>query len=370
MLEHSAYVSIREKTVLGRYLINEQILKFLETAGQQFVVTTIGNSVQGRPIKGIVLGTGPIKILMWSQMHGNESTTTKSVLDLINFLGSKSNLAVRVLKHCTIQIIPMLNPDGAEAYTRVNANEFDLNRDAQKRTQPESVVLRKVYDEFRPDYCFNLHDQRTIFNVGDTSKPATVSFLAPAHDEERSISTTRSISMQLIVAMNFFLQRTIPGRVGRYDDGFNANCVGDTFQMLGTPTILFEAGHSPKDYDREETRVHIFQAILNALSTITENKIDDYGQEDYFSIPENGKRFYDVLIKNAHIAHSSIHKDDSIGLLYKEVLANDKIKFVAQVDKTGNLADFFGHVTYDCVVNEELIQLRGQSFFGDMISKL
>jgi hypothetical protein len=59
-------------------------------------------------------------------------------------------------------------------YTRLNANEVDLNRDSQNLTQPESKVLREIFDLFQPHYCFNLHDQRTIFGVS-TGKPA-VSF--------------------------------------------------------------------------------------------------------------------------------------------------------------------------------------------------
>jgi hypothetical protein len=52
----------------------------------------------------------------------------------------------------------MLNPDGAALY-RENANKVDLNRDS-KHLQSR-VSLRAVF-EFKPDYCFNLHDQRTI----------------------------------------------------------------------------------------------------------------------------------------------------------------------------------------------------------------
>src|SRR5690606_18803559 len=99
-------------------------------------------------------GDGPIKILMWSQMHGNESTTTKAVLDLINFLLEGSEMSNSILERCTIKIIPILNPDGALAYTRVNANGIDLNRDAQNLSQPESKVLRAVFEDFGPDYCF------------------------------------------------------------------------------------------------------------------------------------------------------------------------------------------------------------------------
>jgi hypothetical protein len=46
------------------------------------------------------------------------------------------------------------------------------------------------------------------------------------------------------------LQRYIPGQIGRFDDSFNLNC-GDTFQAMGVPTLLFEAGHFEGDYQRK-----------------------------------------------------------------------------------------------------------------------
>ena len=357
------YSSVKEKSVSGRYVINEQILEFLEKNRENLLVKTIGESVQKRKIKSLQLGNGSVKIFMWSQMHGNESTTTKAVLDFVNFLNGKSVLAQEILEKCTLLIIPMLNPDGAAVYTRVNANEIDLNRDAQDRTQPESVILRNVFDEFKPDYCFNLHDQRTIFNVGETSKPATVSFLAPAHDPERSISKTRGISMQLIVAMNTVLQKMIPNQVGRYDDGFNANCVGDSFQMLNVPTILFESGHFPKDYEREQTRAYIFQAITSAVTTIAQDTINEYEQDDYFKIPENGKLYFDVLIENAQELDSELENGDGIGVLYKEVLRGNTIEFEPRIEKKGDLDAFFGHETYNCLDKADLDELRQQSFY-------
>lgn len=369
-ITHSEYNSIKETTVQGRYVINGQVVKFLKNIGLKFLVTTIGKSVERRPIKSVVFGTGPIKVMMWSQMHGNESTTTKAVLDLINFLDSGMYFADNILKRCTIVIIPILNPDGAAAYTRVNANNVDLNRDAQQRTQPESVVLRKVFDEFQPDYCFNLHDQRTIFNVGGTSQPATVSFLAPAHDEERTISKTRALSMKLIVAMNAVLQQMIPGQVGRYDDGFNANCVGDTFQMLDTPTLLFEAGHYPNDYERERTREYIFHALLTALTSITEEKVQNYVQEEYFDIPENQKRFFDVLIINADIVNPSLEKGSAIGLLFKETLKDNTVQFIPKIEKTGNLQGYHGHRLYNCSIADDFKQLKQLAFYELLKSKI
>ncbi len=362
ILCNSQYLSIKENSVGGRYVVHDQIDLFLKKIEGFFKVQTVGKSVKGKSIKKILLGTGEKKILMWSQMHGNESTTTKAVLDLLNFLGSGSPDARTVLENCTITIIPLLNPDGAETYTRVNANGVDLNRDAQQRTQPESVALRTVFDEFQPDYCFNLHDQRTIFNVGNTSKTATVSFLAPAHDEIRSISPSRARSMQLIVAMNRVLQQSIPGQIGRYDDAFNANCIGDTFQMTGTPTVLFEAGHYPDDYDRERTREYIFHALMTALQTICEGILDSFDPSDYFTIPENQKLFFDVLIYNVDVIDPSASNGSAVGILYSETLQHGAIEFRPEIQKKGDLSSYFGHKTYNCLNRSDLLAIKERPY--------
>lgn len=360
-MNQATYLNYKEKTIQGRYVINKQILTFLENLCPDYEVEVVGSSVEGRPIKSVAVGTGSQKVLMWSQMHGNESTTTKAILDLLNFLASNDAQAKSLLNTCSLKIIPILNPDGAEAYTRVNANLVDLNRDAQERSQPESKVLRSVYDDFQPDFCFNMHDQRTIFNVGETSKPATVSFLAPSLDEARSISESRAISMQLIAAMNRKLQEMIPGQIGRYDDAFNANCVGDTFQMLNTPTILFEAGHFPEDYERERTREYIFYSLLAVLDCISKNEIHLYSKEDYFGIPENNKLFLDVIIKNARYIDASYTGD--IGILFSEVLEYGDISFVPKIEKEDTTAVYFGHSTYDCAIKNDFEALQKQSFW-------
>ncbi|MCG2461348.1 peptidase M14 [Flavobacteriaceae bacterium F89] len=357
MINLERYEEIKENTVTGRYVTLAMLGAFLDKTTSKFTVETIGVSVLKKEILGITLGHGPVKILMWSQMHGNESTTTKAILDLINFLGENSEAAESILGACTIKIIPVLNPDGAMAYTRVNANGIDLNRDAQNLSQPESVLLSTVYDNFGPDYCFNLHDQRTIFNVGNSPNPATVSFLAPTHDEERSISANRGKSMKLIVAMEQELQKVVPGQIGRFDDAFNANCVGDSFQMKGTPTVLFEAGHTYGDYQREKTRKYIFYALVVALREISNDQVEKYDRDAYFSIPENNKLFLDIIIDNVVGLNKKYGGKDSAGILYKEVLEGSQINFEPHIEKLGDLKGYFGHKTYNCLDKRDLDQL-------------
>ncbi|VXC18937.1 M14 family metallopeptidase [Maribacter litoralis] len=335
--------------ISGRYITYDHINEFISSLPTSFKIEEIGKSVRGESIKSIVFGNGAKRVLMWSQMHGNESTTTKAVIDLLNYLNKDLIEVSEILNSCTIKIIPILNPDGARDYTRVNANKIDLNRDAQDLSQPESKVLKKVYEDFKPDFCFNLHDQRTIFNVGRTNKPATVSFLAPAFDVERNNSPSRKLSMQLIAAMNSMLQKEIPGQVGRYDDGFNANCVGDAFQMMKTPTILFEAGHFNNDYERDVTRAYIFKALVKSLETIKDNTITEYTVEQYLSIPENGKQFVDILVRNIDFETNGFSTSEFVPVQYKEVLEKDKIEFVPQIhDFEKEPEEIFAHKTLNC----------------------
>lgn len=362
------YKAIMEQSVGDRYLIPEQIEELLFGISEECSVVEIGRSVENRKIEAATFGSGPKKILMWSQMHGNESTTTKACLDLINLFNSKNGIIKALLNNCTIMVIPMLNPDGAIRYTRMNANNVDLNRDAQNRTQPESKILKQAYEHFSPDFCFNLHDQRTIYNVGDTDMSATVSFLAPSHDEVRSISETRSVAMRLIVAMNKALQTMIPGQVARYDDAFNANCVGDAFQMLNTPTVLFEAGHFAEDYQRERTREYIFQALLTAVRVIARDEIQGYDQKEYFKIPENDKRFYDILIKNFEFIKPDLAKNTDIGILYREELQGNKIHFIPEIIPIEKNKKYYGHLVYNCLDKRSLSELKKQFYWDTLVS--
>lgn len=341
------FLNFKEQSVQGRYLTLEAILPILKKHNTNDQVKHVGNSVQERPIYTYQIGTGKTKIFLWSQMHGNESTTTKALLDFINLLNSETELAKMLLESFTFLAIPILNPDGAYLYTRENANKVDLNRDAQDLTQPESLVLRGVFEVFQPDYCFNLHDQRTIFGVADSGKPATVSFLAPSYNEERDINATRLDAIRVINNINSVLQNYIPGQVGRFDDSFNINCIGDTFQSLGVPTILFEAGHFPDDYLREETRKYIFISLLVSFTTLSENDIVDNEISQYLNIPQNKVVFYDFMYKNIKINYDGNEIITNFAVQYKEELIDGKVNFKAYIAAIENLDSYFGHYEYD-----------------------
>ena len=326
----------QEISLSGKWIRFNDIKDLFKKYESKFLITQLGTSEQERPIYQLKIGTGKKKVLVWSQMHGNESTGTKAVFDLFNcFLNSSKKEVKTILDACTLVFIPMLNPDGAEVYTRVNGNNIDLNRDAVDRKAKESKLLRSILETFNPQFCFNLHDQRTIFNVEHTKNPATISFLAPSEEETRALTKGRKETMNVIVSMNSMLQNAIPNCVGRYTDEFYPTATGDNFQKLGYNTILIESGHYPEDYHREASRKYTFFSILQGLFHIA-NTTDFSTYKDYFTIPNNDKVFYDVI-------HRYQNSKNDVAFQFKDEIIEDKIvSSLVKIDEE-SLKGKFGH---------------------------
>ena len=70
------YSLYKEQNLSNRYIHNEHILPILDQLKNKLEIQEIGKSVQEKPILSITIGNGSKRVLMWSQMHGNESTTT------------------------------------------------------------------------------------------------------------------------------------------------------------------------------------------------------------------------------------------------------------------------------------------------------
>ncbi|WBX74661.1 DUF2817 domain-containing protein [Tenacibaculum pacificus] len=335
------YLTIKETKISGRYVTFKDIEPLYNDLDINIKSKIIGQSEEGRDIYQLKLGSGKTKILVWSQMHGNESTGTKAVFDFLNFIKLYANTDVvkSILTNCDITIVPMLNPDGAEVYTRVNANQVDLNRDAVDLKAKESKLLREILDTVNPQFCFNLHDQRTIFGVEGTKNPATISFLAPSEEVTRKMTKGRKETMNVIVSMNNLLQKLIPNHIGRYTDEFYPTATGDNFQKLGHNTVLIEAGHFPDDYERETVRKYNFYAFLQGIYHISKEK--NFTEHlDYFAIPNNIKNFYDVIYR-------SKNNEKDVAFQYVEKIENSKFALTLVEEKIGDLSLFLGHKEFN-----------------------
>lgn len=349
-----------EHKLKGKYIHLDVIIPILDTYKSVFEISEIGKSVEQRSIFQVKIGSGKTKILVWSQMHGNEPTTTKGLFDFFNFLAAENEIANQIKINYTLLCIPMLNPDGAFAYTRENANKVDLNRDAFLATQPEMKLLRSIYQGFQPDFCYNLHDQRTIFGTEGFKLPATISFLSPAFNTKREYNAVRLKAIDVINRMNKALQHYIPNQIGRFDDSYNVNCTGDFFTTSSTPTILFEAGYFQNDYNREESRKYVFIALLNSFALTDNNASETLKLDDYLRIPQNNKSFFDFIYKNVKIIDNKVEKIINFAAQYQEILIADEIHFEAIITSITDLENFSGHVEYDC--KSMLFSSEGNNF--------
>jgi hypothetical protein len=335
-LLETIYNSKKEIALFGKWIHYAHISPLLSKLSEKLTTSIIGYSENSVPIHSVKFGSGAKKILVWTQMHGNESTGTKALFDFFNCITTSDSVVFKkILEECTVLCIPMLNPDGSLNYTRVNARNVDLNRDAVNRKALESKLLREVLERFKPDYCFNLHDQRTIFGVEGTVNPATISFLAPSEEETRKLTKGRKQTMNIIVAMNKLLQKVIPNHIGRYTDEFYPTATGDNFQKLGFNTILIEAGHFPNDYDREETRKFNFFALTQGIFHIaTATNYNEY--LSYFDIPNNQEFFFDII-------ENPTNSSKGKGYLFVSKVIDNKFITELKLEKEGDLTNFLSH---------------------------
>ena len=273
-----------------------------------FAVATIGRSAQGRELRHVRWGNGPVQVLLWSQMHGDESTATMALADLVAWLGHPEPDSRRdtLGQALTLHLVPLLNPDGAAAFTRRNAQGIDINRDAAALASPEAQALKALRDRIGADYGFNLHDQRPGYRAGDSDKGTAIALLAPPADAQASPTPARLRAIGVAARMAEVLDGPLHGHLARWDDTFNPRAFGDLMQQWGTSTVLIEAGGIEGDAQKQQLRAHVFSAIVTGLHTIADGSWAQADADRYLGLPENGKVWPDLLIRGATIAQPGI----------------------------------------------------------------
>jgi hypothetical protein len=245
--------------------------------------TEIGKSVQGRPLYTIDVGRGATRVMLWSQMHGNEPTATLALCDILGYMLQNPDDPVvkRLKERLTISAVLMLNPDGAEVGRRENATGIDVNRDARRQASPEARALAAMHARLSPHYGFNLHDQTP--RIGEDGRPIAIALLAPPH-AERPQSPTHQRAMRVAAVMRMAAEPLVDGRVARYDEGFNAQAFGDAMQSWGTSTVLLETGSWQDGDGKEYLRRVNFAILLVALDAIATGEVDHAELDVYGSL--------------------------------------------------------------------------------------
>ncbi len=122
-------------------------------------VTVEGRSAANRPVYLVHLNRGGEKaawrVLFYAQQHGDEVSGKDALLYMIRTIVEKPE---SLPESVDLWIMPMLNPDGAEANSRRNDAGADLNRDHLSLLQPETQALYRVCRRVLPHIAVDCHE--------------------------------------------------------------------------------------------------------------------------------------------------------------------------------------------------------------------
>lgn len=306
----NSYASSRVESFPSRRFPPETLHRIIDTlavdTSSLFNIRNVGQSFEERPIRLITVGSGGTQVLLWSQMHGDESTATMAIVDILNYIRlARAEAGPReLLSRLTIHFLPMLNPDGAARFQRRTAQGIDMNRDALSLQTPEARLLKQLKDTIKPAFGFNLHDQQ-LSTLGMLRELTAVALLAPAFDPEKSENEVRTRAKHVAAVFASLMKQAGQNRLARYDDAFEPRAFGDNMQKWGTSTVLVESGHTIADPEKDSIRKLNFVGILGSLYAIGCGESDGWEPSHYEHLPFNGGKAYDVIIRNVHITHSA-----------------------------------------------------------------
>jgi predicted deacylase len=324
-------------------LRHEELLKILEKLRdlrpEALELTEVGKSYEDRAIFAAKLGNGPTRIFAWSQMHGDEPTHTVSLLDLMDLLQSQpeSPTARAILDGCTLTLVPMLNPDGAERYSRRNAQDIDVNRDALHLATPEGRLLRHLVETVKPHFAFNLHNQQARTSV-DGKHVAAVSLLVPPIDVPDTQTKWTQQARQVAVAFRRAIESKCEGMISRYDADYMPRCFGEWVQQQKIVTLTLEAGGWSTIDTTQLVQVHTV-GFVNSILAIADGSYCDLEPADYDALPRSSEQYlFDLIVRSVEVVPSQGESFPAdLGINYTRVVDRVPQKGGGRIDDLGDL---------------------------------
>ncbi len=281
-------------------------------------------------------------------MHGNEATGTYALSDLLTYLSRERPLFEALKKHYTLVFLPMLNPDGAQRFSRYNALGSDLNREGLKTISPEMEILKKAL-ESSTALAFNLHDQRNIFSVGRSSLPASLSLLAPSTITTKGLEARKHSIRLISAALERFTVEEIR-YVARFSDEYYPKAMGEWCTDRGISAILVEAGGYYNDPHRIFARNLMTKFLLFCLEDLLTK---DTGHKNlYQTLPVNAQDLRDLVIRNVRMQSPSGEITFDIACTGKYLPDQNQWRWM--IDEIGDLDMIYGYKEVDLKSEEPI----------------
>jgi len=249
-----------------------------DTSGSgRLQLTSIGQSVKGKDIPMVIVSDPSAppetakRLFIICRQHGNEPASTEAMLGLIQDLVLSTEDGTKdVLSKVAFYVVPMMNPDGADALRRRNANGADLNRDWLNLWQPETRCVRTAIDSVIPDVIIDEHEIASRYK-GD--------FVESAGPNSGATPEVAAECEQM--------QKLVVGMLRTHDMGVTSYAIADQHPArlahryfpihAGTKTILFESKLSgARQYQLQ------YRKELHVVGTMTVAKYLA-GQQDHLT---------------------------------------------------------------------------------------
>jgi len=131
-------------------------------------MSLIGTSVAGKPIPALFFSQDAVFasqrekkpiVLIICQQHGNEPSSKEAAMIVARSLLNENSA---LLNNIDLILVPQVNPDGADAGTRQNANDMDLNRNHVILSEPESNAVHQLFLDWMPEVTLDVHEYNAI----------------------------------------------------------------------------------------------------------------------------------------------------------------------------------------------------------------
>lgn len=313
-----------------------------------------GHSAEGRALWTLNFGDGPNRVLLWARQHGDECDCTAALcMALHELFFTKNDPVVELIRReCTLLVLPMVNPDGVQRYTRQCAVGIDLNRDAVAQVTPEGRTLAGLQQSFEPELCFNLHDMTPRKATPDGDLVA-VAFQAGPFEERDIDNEVRLKAKAIVGAMHAAVTPFIPRNVARYTADYMHRAFGDSMMRWGVGSILIESGGWPEDKGGIDfvRKMHALSIIagLHAIASGVHKSLDG---SIYETIPfDSATHHFDCLVRNGVAIDGAIPQrcrlDVGIDSDINTIREDDVRRFRSVITNVGDLEDRRGKLEVD-----------------------
>eukprot|EP01047_Picozoa_sp_COSAG01_P037205 COSAG01_NODE_2943_length_6815_cov_56.357802_2_plen_427_part_00 len=132
--------------------------------------TVMGQTLDGRDMDLLTLGSGPLKLWIIGRQHPGETMASWFMEGLLHRITDPTDSAsLQLLRDATLYVVPNMNPDGSyRGHLRTNGAGANLNREwatPSAATSPEVLAVRTKMEEVGLDFCLDVHgDEGTPYN--------------------------------------------------------------------------------------------------------------------------------------------------------------------------------------------------------------